>query len=92
MRLRLMRLVVLVIKQLICLNLILTFGLNKKGFGKIIALSTFILRTVNLLKNLPILGNVAEEDKVIGKSVTGKIIKVLSKSRKISKFCQKPEI
>lgn len=60
-------------------------------FSKIARLFISMLKTVILLKNLLILVNVAEKDKVVGRNISDEIIKYLSKFQK-HQNCQKLEV
>lgn len=77
-----MRFVVLVIEELICLSLILIFWLSKKSPRIIVTLFTSILRTINLSKNSLISINMAEEDRVVDRSIFDGMIKNLLKFQK----------
>lgn len=58
------------------------YWLNKKDLEIIITLPISMLKIINSSKNFWILINVVEKDKIIGKNISGKIIKNLLKSQK----------
>lgn len=76
----------LIVERSICLSLILTFWLSKKGPRIIVASPTSMLRTTNSSKNLLISINVAKKDEVVNRGVSVRTIKNLSKSPKVQKY------
>lgn len=81
-----MRLMVFVVKLSICLSLILTSQLNKKGLKIFTAPLILMLRIANLSENLLTSVDVTKTNEVLAKNITAKAIQILSKSQKPSKI------